>query len=209
MSCITVVQISDLHIHSEKDKTLDFFEYIANAICREPVESELILVLVSGDIAFSGTEEEYGAIEPVFSKLAQDLSEQFKSPVKWIMVPGNHDGTFQGAQKTRSHVISGILKEGSNSIDESVIDACVAPQKHYFSFESKFCSDADYLFKDKLLGIKEFKVSEKTISFWELNASWMSRVPEQQGNLVFPVERYQDNLQMPVDFRFTCAGSSA
>lgn len=202
MTYITAVHISDIHVKSAQDKTLDFFQHLPNAICRELVESELILILVSGDIAFAGTKEEYAAIEPIFSKLERDLSEQLKTPIKWIMVPGNHDGTFKDAQKSRAHVIAGILKEGPSSIDESVIETCVAPQQHYFSLESKFCLGEDYSFKDKLLGIKEFKVAGKTIQFWEFNASWMSRIPDQQGSLVFPIERYQDRLQSPVDYRF-------
>lgn len=202
MSCITVVQISDIHVHSEKDKTLDYFQYITSAIGRESVAHELILILVSGDISFSGIKEEYKAIEPVFSKLANDLRELCKVPVTWVMVPGNHDGTFKDAPKTRSHAISAVLKDGYNSIDDSVIEACVAPQSNYFDFEGIFCPRVDYFFKDKLLGIKEFTVSGKTLSFWEINASWMSRVPEQQGNLVFPIDRYLSKLQIPVDFRF-------
>ena len=202
MGYITVVHISDIHIHSDKDRTLELFEYLSNAICRENIESELILILVSGDIAFSGAEDEYKAIEPFFFKLMHDLSVQLKSPVKWVMVPGNHDGAFKDSQKTRLHIINGILNDGPNSIDKSVIEACVAPQNHYFSFENKFSSLTDYSFKDSLLGIKEFNISNKTFSFWEFNASWMSKVPEQQGNLIFPIENYQDKLQLPADFRF-------
>ena len=202
MNHITIVHLSDIHIKSDKDKTLEYFQYLPNAICREGVESELVLILVSGDIAYAGTKSEYDSIEPIFSKLANDLTARLKTLVKWIMVPGNHDGTFKEATKSRAHLIAGVLKDGPNSIDDSVIDTCVAPQKHYFEFERKFCPSVDYFFKDQLLGIKSFNVSGKTIHFWELNASWMSRVPEQQGNLVFPIEKYQDHLHKSADYRF-------
>lgn len=202
MPYITVVHISDIHVKSAQDKTLDFFEHLPHAICREVVESELVLILVSGDLAFAGTEAEYVAIESAFSKLESTLAERLKTPIKWILVPGNHDGTFKDAQKSRALVIAGILKEGSGSIDESVIETCIAPQQHYFSLAEKFCSAQDYLFKDKLLGVKGFKVGEKTIQFWELNASWMSRVPDQQGSLIFPIDRYQAQLQSNADYRF-------
>lgn len=202
MSCITIVHISDIHIHSKDDKTIDYFQYFLDAISREYIKTELILILVSGDIAFSGHKDEYEKITPIFEKLADDLHQKFATPVKWIMVPGNHDGRFKDAQRTRDYVISGILKDGASSIDQDVIDTCVAPQNEYFDFENKFSTNSDYIFKDKLLGIKEFSISGKTVSFWEINASWMSRIPEQQGSLVFPIDRYQNQLKKSVDLRF-------
>lgn len=202
MSFITIVHLSDIHIHSAEDKVLKTFENLRSAVCLVPSNPELILILVSGDIAFSGTPVEYQAITPHFSKLALDLNSQFGAQVKWIMVPGNHDGTFKDAPKTRSHVISGILKNSGSPVDESEIEACTAPQKNYFEFEGIFNPLSDYTFKDKLLGIKNLQAGGKTFSFWEFNASWLSRVPEQQGSLVFPIERYKENLLDTVDFRF-------
>lgn len=202
MSYVTVVHLSDIHIKSAQDKTLNFFEHLPDAICREIVDSELVLILVSGDLAFAGTEDEYLAIQAAFEKLERTLSEQLKTPVKWVLVPGNHDGTFKDAPKSRALVIAGIVKEGADSIDESVVETCVAPQRNYFSLAEKFCSAEDYLFQDKLLGVKDFKIAGKIVQFWEFNASWMSRVPEQQGSLVFPIARYQTQLQSNADYRF-------
>lgn len=202
MSFITIVHISDIHVHSETDKVLANFEKLERAICLTPTQSELVLILVSGDIAFSGSESEYKAIEPHFSKLEENLKSKFNTPIKWVMVPGNHDGTFKTAPKTRAHVIEGILRDGANAVDESEIDACTSPQKYYFEFEEKFQQKSEYIFKDKLLGIKNFQVGGKKFSFWEFNASWLSRVPEQQGNLVFPIDRYKEHLLESLDFRF-------
>lgn len=202
MSFITIVHLSDIHIHSKNDSVLTTFDKLKSAILLTRFESEMILILVSGDIAFSGSTEEYDAIEPHFSKLAKDLTAEFKIPVKWIMVPGNHDGSFKSAPKTRAHVIDGILKSEAESVDESEIEACTAPQKHYFEFEKKFSPESDYFFKDKLLGIKNFQIGGKKISVWEFNASWLSRVPELPGNLVFPIDRYKEQLLEATDFRF-------
>lgn len=202
MANLTVVHLSDLHIKFAGDETLKLFEHISTAIARKLVKSKLILILVSGDIAFSGKKSEYELIEPEFKKLALQLELLFKAPVKWALVPGNHDGMFNAASKSRALLINGILREGAGAIDESVIETCVQPQEHFFSFEKILCHSDEYTFKDKLLGIKEFKISGKTLQFWELNASWISKIPEQQGNLVFPIERYQQYLQTTADYRF-------
>lgn len=202
MANITILHLSDLHIKSSTDDTLNLFQYIVTAISRRVVDSELILILVSGDIAFSGKKEEYDATTSLFRELASGVNDLFKKPVRWVLVPGNHDGTFKTASLSRTLLIDGVLRGGSSSIDGSVIQTCVQPQEHYFSFETNLCADDEYLFKDQLLGIKEFQLDGKVIQFWELNASWMSRVPEQQGNLVFPIEQYQHRLQTTVDYRF-------
>lgn len=202
MSLITIVHLSDIHVHTALDRVLATFDKLKSAVALVPSQPELILILVSGDIAFSGSADEYDAIRPHFSKLARDFTSEFRIPVKWVMVPGNHDGTFKTAPKTRTHVIEGILKNGADSVDDSEIEACTAPQKNYFKFEEEFSPKSEYFFKDQLLGIKNIQTGGKKLSFWEFNASWLSRVPEQQGNLVFPIDRYKEQLLEATDFRF-------
>ena len=141
MANITILHLSDLHIKSSTDDTLNLFQYIVTAISRRVVDSELILILVSGDIAFSGKKEEYDATTSLFRELASGVNDLFKKPVRWVLVPGNHDGTFKTASLSRTLLIDGVLRGGSSSIDGSVIQTCVQPQEHYFSFETNLCAN--------------------------------------------------------------------
>src|SRR5690606_25545467 len=77
-------------------------------------------------------------------------------------------------------------------IDESIIDICTAPEKEFFEFKKRFLAPGRCILEDKLLSIYEMEAGGKKIQFWAFNVSWTSQVPEQQGNVVFPVKPYQE-----------------
>ena len=58
---IVLLHLSDIHIRSEKDWILDKGERIAACTYSLLPEAAAVFVVVSGDIAFSGTKAEYTA----------------------------------------------------------------------------------------------------------------------------------------------------
>jgi hypothetical protein len=199
---ISLVHISDLHVHDDKDRVLHYLSLLPTALSTEISSSEQIVVIVSGDLAFSGSPKEYAELGVAFDDLAAQFQRSSANRVSWVLAPGNHDGSFKNSSRNRLNNIAAILREGETGIDESVISACVEPQLPYFAFEERYSPPGTHVFKDKLVEIQQLKVADKVITFWALNASWMSRVPEVQGDLVFPVERYAEKTQLPSDFRF-------
>lgn len=200
LSKITIVHLTDIHIHGADDQTLSRFDSIFPILRPVLVESKNVIVLVSGDIAYSGAKAEYDAVLVPFQKLASDI-ENMGARVEWILVPGNHDGAFKNSGKARLSTIDGVIRDGENGIDESVIDIATLPQAEYFAFEEVLTKGCVRKFKDRLLGIRQIDIGDKVLSFWEFNASWMSRVPEVQGQLVFPVSNYDIHLRDAADIR--------
>jgi len=201
MTKITIIQLSDIHTHSEKDPAVIRLPLVAQAAKKAIDRTDLLAVMITGDIAFSGAEKEYKAILPALNELKRDLEDYTKHSIEWILTPGNHDGTFKESSRARLNNIDAIIRDGEPAIDDSVIQSCTEPQKHYFDFEAELLGKSSRAFNDPLLAISEFKIQEKIISFWQINASWMSKVPEKQGDLVYPIKNYTKLLQKPADYR--------
>lgn len=202
MSKVSIIHLSDLHVHNDADKCLIRLNNIAQILRGELQGSSLVLILVSGDIAYSGAKKEYSATLEKFRDFEKQISGSENLTVKWLMAPGNHDGEFKNASRARLFNIEGILKQGEEAIDESIIEICTAPQANYSSFKEELRTIDNSVFSDKLLDIQQFEIGGKKFAFWEMNVSWMSRVPEIQGDLVFPISRYKSKLTEPIDFRF-------
>lgn len=201
MAKLCIVHISDLHIHAAEDPVLGRIKGLTSCASAPHASCESVVVLVSGDIAYSGKKEEYQLALKAFVQLAQELGDETGKTVTWVLVPGNHDGTFKESNQIRLLAIDGV-KSDESKIDDSVIATAVAPQVEYFNFEESLRGDVCRpIFKDSLLSIQEQKVGDKVVAFWEFNASWMSKVPEKQGELVFPVDPYHEHLRRSADFR--------
>jgi len=89
---ITILHLSDVHFKREKDKTFrgdvvknKMIDAIARHMNKDHVEPDF--VAITGDIAFSGQENEYDEAEAFFKTLKEVL--QGKSV--FLAVPGNHD----------------------------------------------------------------------------------------------------------------------
>jgi hypothetical protein len=202
MGNVAIVHLSDIHIRSARDEAVRRISLAGKAAQRHLKKSDTVIAMITGDIAFSGKPEEYDVALSACKELASILQQQVDQNVSWILVPGNHDGTFKETSRTRSNNIDALIREGEKAIDDSVIETCISPQRHYFDFEEKLVPPSNFVHKDSLLGIKELRVGDKLLSFWEINASWMSKVPEKPGELVFPIGRYEHLLQRPSDYRF-------
>lgn len=196
----TVIHITDIHIHGGSDPALKRLDGIYPILRPVLVSAKNVAIVLSGDIAYSGTKAEYDAILPRLKKLEVNIADG-GTVVEWIVVPGNHDGKFKPSSKARLAIIDGVIRDGEKGIDDSVIDIATQPQNEYFDFEKELTAGRPRSFKDKLLGIRKIRVGEKTVSFWEFNVSWMSRVPEIQGQLVFPVSAYDSQLRESADIR--------
>jgi len=201
MKKLCVVHISDIHLHGPNDKAIEYLDHLPASIEGDLKSAQHLIIIVSGDIAFSGKENEYHAALSALKKMESNLSKDGLK-INWILTPGNHDGKFKDSSRSRLFAIDGILRENDAALDDSIVASCVEPQEEYFRFEAELNGGAPYVYKDPLLGIKTLEVLGKKLSFWEFNASWMSRVPEIQGDLVFPVAKYDAQLAEHVDFRF-------
>ena len=188
---VAILHLSDIHIRSKDDQILGRHQKIASTLFAILPEVGAVICVVTGDIVFSGAEQEYAVAETFFKSLIEDIRGELSSdiPVHFVCVPGNHDGTFKASSMARDILIERVREAGEAAIEDSVVSLCTEPQAAYFAFEKRMAS-AEVVIDDPLWKQYRICIGEKRIGISAINAAWMSKVPEEPGKLVFPVKKY-------------------
>lgn len=200
MKKLMAIQLSDIHIKSARDKNsvLTKIDKLADALraYAEIKQAKEALLIISGDIAFSGKSEEYEIFAQFLESLRSKLTDLKLYPV---LVPGNHDCDFSLDNQSRSILIKGLADHGGE-IDQSIVDGCTIVQKSYRAFEvSWFPNEIEALYSSSIYKKVRLKTdNEITVIIHLVNTAWLSQNPENPGQLRFPVEYIRDE---PADER--------
>jgi len=187
---VAILHLSDLHIDSGNAEWLNKkTEQIVAAVWRDYYDCGKIIIVVSGDIANSGTEEQYGFAKIFFRALLKEFATRGLNNKdlenKIICVPGNHDCNFEKESAVRKWLL-GSMRSNAESIDESVYKSISEVQDEYRIFAKEVMIDKDFT-----LGINNnipIKAGDKTILFRLYNTAWMSIKKEEQNSIVIPMD---------------------
>lgn len=176
---LTVIHLSDIHIKSESDIVLSRAQLIAKACVSCIKAKSKVVIVVSGDISFSGTKEQYASSVDFFEQLKNEIEEKVNVQVEYIFCPGNHDCDFTENTSVRDALIANIQP---GSIDNNYVTNVAMVQENYFDFVSLF-EDARV---DRLVNLKEIEIEQKTALFISFNSAWMSELNEHPGKIIIP-----------------------
>jgi predicted MPP superfamily phosphohydrolase len=170
------INLSDIHIKTDVNEMIltkleEFNGYIETL--RQKGGFENVVVMISGDIAFSGIKEEYDLLKPILTKIAESA--------KILLCPGNHDHDFSNSSKTRLT----MLKTPLEDIEDDLIEFVTKGQAEYFAFES-VVSSLQPTKKSNLSNL--YEVSDK-INIQSLNTAWCSSLKEKGGTLKLPINK--------------------
>lgn len=189
------IKESDIHLALEADKIAEtFFDFYRS--------SDRCMIIVTGDVAYGGQEEEYGLAELFFNNLKASLEKEKEIPIEFYIAPGNHDCKLIPEDVIRSTVVNAIQDDHSKAKDPEIVAKCVSAQENFISFSNKF-NIGNNIFTDPLWDEYEVKHDGKVIRISIINASWMSVITERPGTLVYPIEAYEHLFQGTYDHRFT------
>ncbi|MDN3224056.1 STAND family AAA ATPase [Pseudomonas nunensis] len=199
MTKLAVIHLSDIHIKSQNDSSLKKASIIASACFIDAREADECLIAITGDIAFSGSTEQYALakknlIDPIISALEKETGK----PVYLSIVPGNHDCVLIPKNTVRETLIEAIVETPTKAEDELIVNACADAQSNFFHFTDNYLRPAEEK-HSKLFWQQSFHVGDNCIRISSLNAAWMSRLDEQQGQLVYPVSRFEPQLASPAN----------
>lgn len=190
---IGIIHLSDIHLSSDNDKIIEKVSLMVDALKNRCLNLAEVIIIVSGDITFSATEEQFDIAYLLISELKEKLEEYIKRNINIFFVPGNHDCDFKKNTSVRDIIIKSVLKDGK--IDFPTIETCCSIQENYFNFLKNFNNNVETIFIDKLINIVQYVVDGKKIYFIMLNTSWLSNLHEQSGGIYFPVENYRKELK--------------
>jgi hypothetical protein len=182
---IAVLQISDLHILSSSKTLDDEARQVAASLRARCATLSILVVVVSGDVAFSGSTEEYERAQQLLETLIVELKKNEGLVVEGpVIVPGNHDCQLQANDDAREGVLDNVSRRISE-IDESSssVRELTKAQDNFFAFE-RIYSGQERIGWNRLYYSKLVKSGQESILIHCYNTSWVSRLDEVKGQIV-------------------------
>lgn len=194
-----ILHLTDLHIANETEFWNSRAAKIVSAVRNDFHSCEKIFIVCTGDIAFSGKEEEYKIASKFFTAL-KSLLNQFldrKCHDVIIMTPGNHDCNFSNEQQIRKFIVDRLSYESIGK-DQSVIESMTTVQNEFFAFVKEINGDTP---STRLAYEYTFDLGETQMSFVCLNTAWCSKLKETMGGLFYPVELIKEHIGAPAHIK--------
>lgn len=185
---LLLLHLSDIHIKSEGDFILKHADEIADAASSLDTGIEGCIVVITGDIAFSGQPNEYSLAEQFINQLKACLSKTIGvAELYVVLVPGNHDCDFSTPNQVRDILIGTLAKGAVETVSVELAMQSLAVQSNFWRFVTRVTGAAPKSVpKDQLCRVEQIKIGSKTITFNAYNTAWMSQMHELQGSLNFP-----------------------
>lgn len=197
---LAILHLSDIHLRSSSDPVLQRVKDIASSTFPTARSADACLILVTGDIAFSGSSDQYELAKSFLTEIRDAILTEGCPLVDVFMVPGNHDCNLLPENTARTIVIERVVNDNDFAEDPHCISLCVSAQTDYFKFRASVTKEVPV--RDAQLWTDyELAIAGKVVRISAINASWMSRLPETPGNLVFPTHQFQAWLSEPAELR--------
>lgn len=187
---LLLLHLSDIHVKSDGDFILKRADQISSALTNLEDNIEGCIVVVTGDIAYSGQPGEYVLAERFFLQLQACLIKVIGvADIPIVIVPGNHDCDFSTENQVRDILIGTVTKGEVAKISDNLLRQSISVQSHYWQFVSRIKGTAVLTSpKDQLCSVEPVQVGNKKVSFYAYNTAWMSQKHEIQASLIYPIE---------------------
>lgn len=190
---IGIVHISDIHFRAGPNPAATRVQQIKAAVQAETYEMTDLLLLITGDVAFSGKQAEYSVATDFVAGLEEALgSIESVGFLGTVVIPGNHDCDFDDEGQVRPALISN-LPDILDTVEASgdVAEQMTKVQQAFFSFEG-LVWPKPRLANERLFWTREFMSSAGKILVRCFNSAWVSRRKEVAGQILFPTQVIPD-----------------
>lgn len=184
-----IIQLSDIHFRATSNVLVSRLEKIIAAIRPTIEEVHGLVFAVTGDIAMSGSNDEYQVASNFFTRLRESILEIDPAfPIQFVFIPGNHDCDFRSANDLRPALSEGLSSKIA-TLDPrgEIVQRMIEVQKNFFSFEAGFQGNTEIPVLDRLRYQVKVSMGSHHITFDCYNTAWMSQKDENQGTLLFPL----------------------
>lgn len=183
---LIITHLTDIHIKQESDldilmgRTSSIVGAIGETI-RSSKET-MLLICVTGDVAYSGTEEQYAIAELFLDDIYDKLMARYDDlDVHFAFIPGNHDCDFTDPTNT---VRTTVIKSSEVNMDDAgTMELCTSIQNKYFAFVDKYVKRnlavpirRNSVFTENVLSNSQ--LGEYNIKLHCLNTAWCSSLHE-------------------------------
>lgn len=159
---ILFLHLSDLHIKNSSSYSDFHIKKMIDSL-RVAGSFDKMIIIFSGDIAFSGDRAQYNVANGIINKISTELSRQkmYCGEIEVVCVPGNHDIQYETPARTAQE-LNQIFSEYTYAGN---IDDEFKKQEHFFRFAKKFnCFTDNNMFSRRILDLSGFKVEVNMIN---------------------------------------------
>jgi predicted phosphodiesterase len=189
---IAILHLSDIHIDIERHPVLRRADRIARAIAGTRYELEHLIILISGDIAQSGTAKQYELAGRFLRELEAALTTEFLGvKTSFVFVPGNHDCDLTNASDVRQPEII-EAKIATLDPDGELVKHFLAVQEQFFKFAAEFEGESLATSRARLCRNRIVQCGSTTLRFCCFNTAWLTQNPERPARLYFPVKLLEE-----------------
>ncbi|WP_353064464.1 metallophosphoesterase [Tunturibacter psychrotolerans] len=184
---IAIVHISDIHFKGKMDVGFRRLEKLSNRISFSRSPGEQLLLVVTGDVAFSGSKSEYDVAAEFFRTLLIGLAlDPAAKPAPILFIPGNHDCNFREVGDLRPKLLDSIHEElEALDVAGETVNSLLRVQSDFFEFVKSVTGEVippgEQLFYTRMTPL-----GESNIEFRCFNSAWLSRKNDIQGALGLP-----------------------
>lgn len=189
-----IIHLSDIHIKSGDLGFDKCAEKLASSVYTQFRNSDLCVFAITGDIAFSGKKSEFAIASHFLKRVKSSLHREKNIEIVFAIAPGNHDCEIPSKDLVREILIKNLVEDPKLAHEKDVVEQITKVQENFFEFRRGFSSRYETEI-DELLSCIEIEHDDRKLSFLIFNASWMSSINEVQGALVFPIDKYKNNLE--------------
>src|SRR5437899_328004 len=196
---IAVLHLSDIHINSSRSPVLSRASSIASALHEVAPHASACIVIISGDVAYSGQAAQYDAALKFLDDLRNSLlAYPAIKTVEFVAVPGNHDCDFTSESDVREFLLRDMdaLYESDVQPGSDRVKAILGVQNNFFAFHASLTRSKELPFEERLSFGRLATLDNYKIKFQCYNTAWLSRKHELQGKLFFPLQSLEP---LPVD----------
>jgi len=164
---ILFLHISDAHFEEDTRCTGKIIDAQVQAL--NSIENfDSCFIMFSGDLAYSGKENEYKNVSKYLGRLWKKIREKFNiyNSVSTRVVPGNHDMNFNGVKRDRSEIRI-MLNEGT-------AEELVGPELQKFEEFYKCAGFYNCFVTNKLCDCKIYTIAGKRIQINLINSELFS-----------------------------------
>ncbi len=202
---ISWLHLSDFHFRSGGDSFSQ--DVLSQAIIRDipsrlSADYPLQLIVVTGDIAFSGQNSEYELASNFFASLVSNLG---LSANRLCIVPGNHDVDrsiknymYEGARTllVNQQAVDQFLGQSTEQIQ------LMERQSSFRAFRSSLFLDGSISETDDgLARVRPFDLDGFRVCVLELNSAWLSGSEDRSGNLLLGERQVFNALHLAEEHR--------
>ena len=172
---LLILHLSDMHFQSKGNYKKENIEAIIGTLQSSIADIQHILIVVSGDCAFSGKKSESMQVYWFLIALKKAIGKRYNiDDIRFAIVPGNHDVDYDLGMMDRSRL---EIIEKKNSYD-SAIDSELKKQQQFYELAKRFgCYRKGGLIHQKTIEFGEKKVLLNLIN----TAIFSAKVDEDQG----------------------------